>query len=184
MKVKGMGRSSDNSEFDEFLNGEARSVPPGVSRLILDRVRDDLEPPVKLVFLKLLLVQSFVGVITMLFCPQFNLSLTNYYELFHLFHRQFGPTICMAICGGIFVGSGAVIGSFLLTKAEVNVVARRALFSYLILAIIFHTGFMLVGVDVYLEASTAWIIGSWATGYLAYHITRSVRLWFSRAVFA
>jgi hypothetical protein len=171
-----MVKHIDNRDFDEFLRSGGRTPQKDVSQAILDRVRSDLEPPVSLVFTKLLLVQSIVGVMTLLFCPQFNLSITNNYDLFHFFHRNFGQTICMAICGGIFVGSGAVIGSFILRKTEMNLVARRPLLYYFALVSIFLSAFMVVGVDVYLEAALAWMAGSWLIGSGFYLISRSVRL--------
>lgn len=173
-----MVKHIDNRDFDEFLRSGGRTPQKDVSQAILDRVRSDLEPPVSLVFTKLLLVQSIVGVMTLLFCPQFNLSLTNNYDLFHFFHRNFGQTICMAICGGIFVGSGALIGSFILRKPEMNQVAKRPLLYYFAVASVFLSAFLLLGVDVYLEAALAWMVGSWLIGCGFYLMSRRVRLFF------
>jgi uncharacterized protein YneF (UPF0154 family) len=171
-----MVKHPDNKDFEEFSKASRPGPKAALSQAILERVRSDLEPSVSLVFTKLLLVQSIVGVMTMLFCPQFNLSLTNNYDLFHFFHRNFGQTICMAICGGIFVGSGAVIGSFLLRKTEMNQVAKRPLLYYFALASVFLSAFMLLGVDVYLEAALAWVAGSWLIGCGVYLTSRSLRL--------
>ncbi|MDB9787079.1 hypothetical protein OAB57_03155, partial [Bacteriovoracaceae bacterium] len=109
-----------NDDFQDFLSSKESSPSVTLSKKISSYVKKDLDPSHKTIFLKLILVQAFMGGITLIFCPQFNFSLTNNYELFHFFHRQFGMYICSAICGGIFIGSGAIFASYILKTSEVR----------------------------------------------------------------
>ena len=70
------------------MNSKGVNPPEDLSERILSFVQSDLNPSHKIVFTKLLAIQGFIGFLTLLFCPQFNLSLTNNFELFHYFHHQ------------------------------------------------------------------------------------------------
>ena len=171
-----MGNSYDKKEFEDFMNLENHSPSDRISYEILERVRRELEPSQGLVFTKLLMIHVFIGIITMMFCPQFNLSLTNNYELFHFFHRQFGQVICMAICGGIFVGSGSIFGGFILKATEISTIFRQPLLYYFSLSSALLSGFMLLGVETYLSLGAAWICGAAVMGYVMMRLSKKVRL--------
>ena len=111
---------NDKKDFQDFLNSKGVNPPNELSNKILSFVQADLNPSHKVVFFKLLLIQAFIGFLTLAFCPQFNFSLTNSFDLFHYFHHKFGENICMAICGSIFIGSGAVFAAYLLKSAEIR----------------------------------------------------------------
>lgn len=165
----------NNKDFQEFLVSDGHSPPKQLSDDILYFVHRDLNPSHRLVFIKLLLIQTVVGIVTMLFCPQFELSLTNNYDLFHFFHRQFGRTICMAICGGIFMGSGAVAAAFILKGPELRKISRTPLLYYFSISSIFLLGFLLLGANVYVEISAAWIVGACLVGSAAHLLSRKAR---------
>src|SRR5690606_4132865 len=102
------------NDYIDFMNSDDIQSPSHLDESIMSFVHADLNPSHKIVYFKLLTIQAFVGFLTMLLCPQFNYSLTNNYELFHYFHHQFGPIACSAICGAIFVGSGAIFAGYIL----------------------------------------------------------------------
>lgn len=119
------------NDFSQFIKDTSQSTPQHLSESILNHVKSDLEPEHKIVFFKLFSIQAFVGIFSLLFCPQFDLSLTNNYELFHYFHYNFGEQICMIICGCIFLGSGALVASFLLNQYEMKQIAKsKFLYSF------------------------------------------------------
>jgi len=74
-----------DSDFEKFNNTETQNYHLKSDDIILSFVKNDLEPQHKTIVLKILIVQTFIGMITLLFCPQFNFSLTNNFEVFHFF---------------------------------------------------------------------------------------------------
>ena len=164
-----------NTDFLNFVNSENIYPSDDLSNKILDYVRNDLNPSHKIVFGKLLTVQVFIGFFTLIFCPQFNLSFTNNYELFHYFHHKFGESICMAICGSIFVGSGALLAAYILKAGEVRKIRNSRFLYYFSITSIALTTFLLLGVDVYLNLAIFWFIGAYVGGIVLFEVNRVIR---------
>ena len=74
-----------NNDYQDFLQSDHQS-PKELDAKIKNSIHEKMNPSHKLVFMKLISIQGFIGFVTMLFCPQFNFSLTNNYDLFHYFH--------------------------------------------------------------------------------------------------
>ena len=138
-------------------------------------MKADLHPSHSIVFFKLLIIQSFIGFLTLIFCPQFNQSLTNNFELFHYFHHHFGEKICMMICGSIFMGSGALLAAYLLKRSEVLKIKKSVFLYYATLSIIALSSFFLLGADIYLRLSTYWLVGSTIGGFVLFELNRLIR---------
>ena len=75
---------NDKKDFQDFMNSKGVNPPEELSNRILSFVQADLNPAHKVVFSKLLAIQAFIGFLTLTFCPQFNLSLTNTVIAIHL----------------------------------------------------------------------------------------------------
>ncbi|PIK13633.1 hypothetical protein [Halobacteriovorax sp. JY17] len=153
---------------DDYLDfaHSSESTPRQISHSILNRVERDLNPNKQIVFLKLLSLQLFVGLLTMLFCPQFTLSLTNNHKLFHYFHHTFGEHICMMICGSIFLGTGAIVAAYLLDIEEVRVIRNTRGLYYLAISGLSLGIFLLFGAKLYLDLTLIWVIGASLAGSL------------------
>lgn len=155
-----------NKDFNDFLQENTRKgvqdnkVSPELDKSILNFVNKDLNPDHKVVLFKLTLIQGFIGLLTMLFCPQFNFSLTNNYDLFHYFHMNFGHAICMITCGCIFLGSGAIFASYILSQGEINKIKNSKFLYYTGVSIITVSCFMLLGADIYLNLLIYWLFGA------------------------
>lgn len=162
-----------SEDYKDFLN-DAHKTPKCLDESVLHMVHSDLNPSHKVVFIKLALIQGFIGVLTMLFCPQFNLSLTNNYDLFHYFHTNFGHAICMIICGSIFLGTGAIFAASILSKAELNKIHSSAPLYYMGLSIIAVSVFMILGAEVYLNLLTFWLLGAVGGGIAIFELARLV----------
>ena len=111
----------------------------------------------------------------MLFCPQFSFSLTNNYDAFHYFHHTFGAQICMLICGTIFLGTGAIFASYLLSEGEFNKVKASPFLYYTALSIIAVSIFMLFGAEVYFSLLIFWFIGATLSGALLFKVNGLIR---------
>ena len=120
-----MKKDDLNNDLNDFKNNNTSGAPPDVKNNILNYIEKELNPSKTSVFLKLITVQFIVGILTMIFCPQYKLSFTHNYDLFHYFHHTFGEQVCMIICGSIFVGSGAIIAAQILNITEIKVIRAK-----------------------------------------------------------
>lgn len=158
-------------DYNDFLQGND-SVPSSLDQKIKSMIVSELNPNQKVIFLKLIGIHGFIGLLTMLFCPQFKMSLTNSYEFFHYLHHTFGESICMLICGCIFLGSGALFAGVVLNNAEVQTIKKSTFLYYTLLSILAVTIFFILGAEIYLNLVLFWLIGAIAGGTLFFKGTR------------
>ena len=166
----------NNKDYEDFLNPGKKETPKSLSGNILSTIQKEMNPNHKIIFFKLLTIQAFIGFTTLLFCPQFNYSLTNNYELFHYFHRTFGEYGCMSICGIIFIGSGAIFSSYILNFSEIKAIHQHNFLYYFSLSGLGALTFLLFGADVYLDIAFFWILGGLIGGILLFEINRLARI--------
>ena len=167
--------SNINDELQEFVAGKDNHVPTQAHARILHHVKAELQPAAVLIFAKLLVVQAVMGVMTLLFCPQFELSLTNSVELFHYFHHTYGASVCMLICGAIFTAPGAVFAAYLLKTAEVHKVKRAGLHYHLAIAGVALLAFFLCGADVFNQLTLFWFTAAALTATLLFDLNLWLR---------
>jgi hypothetical protein len=165
----------DKNDFQAFMNSQGLSPSEKLNDKILNFVKADLDPSHKMVFLKLLGIQAFIGFLTLTFCPQFKLSLTNKHDLFHYFHHNFGESICMIICGSIFIGSGALFAAYLLKSNEIKKIRESRLLYYTSISIVALSVFFLLGSDIYLKLTFFWFSGSTIGGIIMFETNRFIR---------
>ena len=170
-------------DFRDFLKNEKANVPDQLNQSIMNMIHQDLNPDQKIVFTKLLLVQGFVGAITMAFCPQFEFSFTNNYDVFHFFHHTFGMYGCMVACGTVFMGSGAVFASILLSAQERLLISQSKFLYYTSVTGVAVATFMLFGAKVYFDLTGLWILGSIVSGALFFQASSSFKNFLLRSSF-
>lgn len=168
-------KNKHNSDFLDFMNSNEVKPSDELNNRVRNIIQSDLNPSHKVVFSKLLGIQAFIGFLTLIFCPQFNLSLTNNFDLFHYFHHTFGENICMAICGSIFIGSGALFAAYLLKPSEVKKVRESKFLYYTSLSIIALSSFFLLGSEIYLVLTAYWLVGSILSGSIIFEINGFIR---------
>lgn len=158
-----------SEDFNDFVEDKVNS-PIKLDKKILNYVHQKLSPSHTHILSKLFLIHGFIGLITMTFCPQLTLSLTNRYELFHFFHHTFGEVICNIICGAIFLGSGALFAVAILDAAEIQKIKRCYFLHYLALSIIFLSTLILYGAQTYLSSILYWMAGAIGFSILFFNI--------------
>lgn len=163
-----------NKDYNDFLQAK-KTTPSRLDKNILNYVKSDLNPEHKVVFFKLMLIHGFIGIITMLFCPQFNFSLTNNFDLFHYFHTNFGHQVCMMICGCIFLGTGSIFATHILSQGEVNKIKSSRLLYFTALSIVAVSLFMLFGAKIYLNLVSFWLIGSILGSVIFFELNRLIK---------
>ena len=164
-----------DKDYLDFINSRSATPSNEISERVMSFVQTDLNPTHKVVFSKLLGIQALIGFLTLTFCPQFNFSLTNSYEVFHYFHHRFGESICMVICGSIFIGSGALFAAYLLKSSEVRKIKQSSFLYYTSISIMALSSFMLLGSEVYLTLAAYWFAGSTIGGVIVFELNRLIR---------
>jgi len=157
---------TNNKDYQDFINSKGSQPPEYLDNSILNFIHEDLNPSSKLVFSKLVTIQLFIGGLTLLFCPQFNLSLTNNYELFHYFHHNYGERICMILCGSIFMGTGTIFASTILSINEIKLIKSKEFLFYPTLSILTLPIFLIFGAEMYLSLTLFWLVGAVLSGVI------------------
>lgn len=147
-------------EFHEFLNCKRVLPPQNVTALILQRVNHALNPRIPILLFKLALIQLFIGTLTLLFCPQFDFSLTNNYDLFHFFHRNFGVYGCMVACGTVFMGCGSLFAGLILNFDEIRKIKQFRLLYFSSVSAASLTVFIAMGASIHFDLFAFWLIGA------------------------
>jgi hypothetical protein len=168
-----------NKDFKDFKEAQTKAPPVHLEEHVLKTIAEKIDPPHTLIFLKLVGIQAIIGVITMVFCPQFNYSLTNNYELFHMIHHKFGHYPCMAICGAIFMGSGALVASFILEAEERVKIQHNNFLYYCALSMVALGSFFSLGAQMYLDLSAIWLAGATLSGVVIYQAPKLLKFNFS-----
>ena len=164
-----------DQDFKNFSTFADDSAPVQVEQLVLKNIKSKLEPSQRLILFKLILIQGFIGFLTLTFCPQFKFSLTHNYDLFHYFHNTYGEYICMSFCGGIFLSSGAFFSFFVLSSDEVQKIRKSHILYHLSTSIFFLSFFLLIGAEFYLGMNLFWILGATVSSYLVFEINHFIK---------
>lgn len=149
-----------NNDFKDFIKHDKDKTPDELKQGVYSDITAKLNPSHGRLYSKLFSIQVFFGLVSLSFCPQFELSLTNNYELFHYFHRSFGPHICMILCGAVFMGMGAVFSSTLLSTIEIKKIYQSKFLYFTSITGIFISLFILYGAQIYLRMVSLWALGS------------------------
>lgn len=164
-----------NNDYKDFLSHQEIHSSEKVSRDIYNFVNKELSPTKLNVLKKLIFLQLLIGSITLLFCPQFKMSLTANFDLFHYFHRTFGSKICMIICGAIFMTPTTIVACVILNKAEIDLIRdSRGLFS-VVISMLSLLCFMLAGAKVFVAMTLFWVLGAVSIPLFIYEINYTLR---------
>ncbi|MCO4795310.1 MAG: hypothetical protein KC493_16445 [Bacteriovoracaceae bacterium] len=163
-------------EWEEFKSHDAKEVPENLEVKLKGSILSKLNPKKSLLFAKLALVQSFIGTLTLLFCPQFEFSLTANDKLYHFFHNQFGHYGCMVACGALFLGSGMIFAGLILNEDEIRGIKKsRSLFIAAVTGASM-TVFLLVGAKFYLDLTLFWVLGTLLGGLLSFETSSWIKI--------
>lgn len=150
----------NDNDFGLFINNEDKTPSFELDQKVLKNIQNKLTVSHSGVFIKLLVVQVFIGLITLTFCPQFSISLTNHMDMFHFFHRNFGELICTGICATIFMGSGAVFSTYIMSYKELCLINNNKTVYALSISGIFITIFLMINPEIYFVSAAIWIFSA------------------------
>lgn len=134
-----------NKDYTSFEQCKESTVPEDLTNKVLETIEKKINPPVQNTIGKAFFLQTISGFLTLLFCPQFGLSLSGYSDLFDFLHRTFGNTICTIICSFIFILPGVIVTVNTLTSDEIRQLSEvripfQVSYSIVICALILMTG--------------------------------------------
>ena len=167
--------NSYQKDYSSFKDSNEQTPPPVSRQAILKHIKEDLSAEHKNVFFKTLLIQAFIGALTLLFCPQFNMSLTNNFDLFHYFHHTFGDQICMMICGSIFIGTGSLFASTILKSSELKLITNHKFFYLFFISGFLIIGLLFFGAEIFLAGLVFWLAGALISGSLIFECARYIK---------
>lgn len=171
-----MTKSKLDKDFRDFLTKEEANPSKQVSNIISNMVKKDLDPKIQIIYMKLFFIQIITGALTLIFCPQFSISLTGNDAIFHIFHSSFGMYGCMAICGSIFVGSGSMTSAFFLKKPETKKIHKYNFITFSLVSFLSLLTFSFFGEVVSVEIILSWLIGAVIGGVVMFEISRLLKV--------
>jgi hypothetical protein len=166
-----MSHSKDKvwlQDYEEFLNSENTKVPKTIENQTFQKIVKWLNPNPALVFLKVLGIHLFTGVLSLSICHQFDMNPFNTSFSISDWMMNFGGHhFCMLGCGIIFVGLGILAAGAFLTLEEILALRKTEILQTLVLCLISLGLFMAFGAELSLSISAIWILGGVAGGYMA-----------------
>lgn len=178
-------KHTDNwtKEFSKFLETDPVAVPNEIGAPVLHQVEQDLNPSPWRVFRKAGLIQVVMGFITLLFCPQFGLSLTGIHGIMHVFMR-YGDTACMFGCGLLFAGSSLLVSSIALSPDEVRAFRKHRTLQFALLGLLTMGTFLCLGAEVWETLTLVWLAGYFLGGIASLELGWMARRWIrSRVIY-
>ncbi len=176
-------KNSWQSEFVDFISTDSASVPPTLTMRILGHVADDLNPSAFAVFRKISFIQFLVGTFTLLFCPQFGISLTSSQGLMP-YLMKFGDSVCMLGCGALFTGLSFIIVSVALRPEEIRALKRNEVLQLVSLAALSLGSFVCVGGEIVITLGLVWALGAVLSAAVTLEAGWAMRKYFARRAFA
>lgn len=152
-----MPESNLYDDYHDFVAHENMLPSKHTRSAILDYVKADLHPSPIVIFGKLLVMQVVMGLLTLLFCPQFGFSPTNGIEVFHYIHHNYGESVCMIICGAIFMTPGAIFASYVLKTGEAKKIKAAGSLYHLAIAAV---AVFILGANIFSQPTLFWLIGA------------------------
>lgn len=167
--MKNSKKTNWESEFSDFLMTEPVEVPPMLTETIIAKIQNELNPSFLQVFGKISSIHFIVGLFTLLFCPQFDISITSQVGLVP-YLMQFGHEVCTFGCGAIFVGTSLLASSFYLKPEDVKVLKKHEFLQLLVLSSLSLGFFVALGAEVVLSLGIIWLAGATLGGILTLNL--------------
>ncbi len=167
---------NEEREFMEFIEAESTEPPIALSEVIHKAVARDLKLMIWKVLLKFGVIQSAVALISLFVCPQFELDLGLIRHGDAHLKALLGELGYMALCGAIFLSSGAVLATITLRVEELRAI-KKSEYLYLFLASALALMiFWYLGTPSVFASYAAWFAGAFGGSMAAFEVVKSLRL--------
>jgi hypothetical protein len=162
----------NENEYISFMTTKDQNLSASLEKKVLTQISKDLKFEKRNLEIKILFMYVFAGLMTLFICPQFGwnpFSISPH--LAHVF-MSYGPLVCGAFCGAIFMGSGSLLVLLFIRKNDWNLYKPSAYFRHSALTSLFIVVLMISGLksqsfsDEYLSAT---FVSFWAIGSVLVH---------------
>lgn len=150
-------------DFKLFMSAPEVSPPTHVRDEIFKLVYNDLNPKLWFVFGKLGAIHVVAGSLSLFLCVQFGMG--RGYSLMHYF-MGFGNTVCLALCGAIFMGLTVFSAGFILSTSELRKIRTSGYSPIALLGFASLVVFFSFGAEIVLGLAIAWLVGAFVTGVI------------------
>lgn len=148
------------NEFNEFIHTPSQTPPEALSHAILQEAQRALNPPPTAVFGKLLVIHTFFGTLSLSICNQFDLNPFNTTLSLSDYFMTFGHSVCMFLCGVLFVSFSLLAAGILLTRDEFLVIRRNFLIQIFLLCSLSLATFVAFGAQISVNIALLWCLGA------------------------
>lgn len=145
-------------EFLEFVNSDSVPPPAILTEKLKITINQDMKPTIWKIFSKLAGIQTACAILTLFFCPQFEIGFAKHDYLAHLVQHSEGFGF-MIVCGMIFLGGGAIIAPFFFNQAEIKAIEKSVLIYFPAAALFAVMLFYSLGADIYWTLALPWFLG-------------------------
>lgn len=159
-------------DFKLFMSAPEVSPPLAVREEIFGFVHRDLNPSVWLVLSKLGGIHALVGSLSLLLCSQFGMGRGD--AVLNAF-MGYGMTVCMIVCGALFLGLTTIVAGFILSNSELKKMRRTGYSPILLLGVASLVVFFCFGADIAFGFAMAWLLGATLAGLLVTEATLAFR---------
>jgi hypothetical protein len=160
--------------FLEFTDSEPVTPPTRLTEKLRITVSQDLRPAIWKIFTKLAGMQAACAILTLFFCPQFEIGFAKHDHLADLVKHSGGFGF-MIVCGMIFLGGGAVIAPFFLKQAEMKAIERSVLIYFPSAALLAVMLFYSLGADIDWPLALPWFLGGTFGSVIGFELVKYFR---------
>ena len=165
-------------QFKEFMSAETVAPPLELSRTLISKVRDDLDPNIWWIFGKIVGIGACVGTLSLLICPQFGYGSDIGIMRFFM---QLGPLACRTFCGAFFMASCMFCSAVTLSQEEQRKVQTNRWLLSTSLSLLALAIFSCTSPVTFEAAGLLWFLGATIGGLLAFETGYFVSRWILRA---
>ncbi len=135
-------------------------IPSALNDQILGKIKNELQPNMLHLLLKVFLIHAVTAVFTLAVCPQFGFKTFNFdINLMHSF-MFFGMPFCYLLCGVFFTASSILSAGLILKRDEFRALRYQKIASSLLLILSSVSFFIIMKPELFVEFSIMWLIGA------------------------
>ena len=162
-------------DFNDFVSHKDASVPEELSQKIFSYVHRDLNPSPSKVFVKLTVIHALVGTLSLSICDQFGMNPFNRSFSLSEYFMRFGHSVCMSLCGFLFLSLSVLIAWFFLRPEELQRLWKTSWIQIPSIAMLSLAAFAALGADLFVGIAGLWFLGAVIGGLLTtYLVSRAL----------
>jgi hypothetical protein len=168
-------KEDQDNDFQEFQAPESEErVPRRLSEKVFQTIHSKLSPSFLQVFSKMMILQSGLGALTLLVCPQFEVAVLSHAGIFHILNH-IHPLICIAACGAFFVGVSAAASAFFLSWDEIQAIRKWKMAPLPVLGALALMSFHFLGATIVWIEALVWLMAAALAGWVLFEMTWKIR---------